>query len=272
MKKGLFLLIFLLLFPVSCFSELSVHFIDVGEGDSILVLSDGASLLVDAGPQEAGVTVNRYIHDSLGLSGLDYVLATHEHDDHLAGMPGALSGLTVGKIFTSPFVSMTYWLKSILPVLRQGNLELAQPVHLDSFPLGSAIVTFIIPDVNSDNPNNHSIVLRIDDGATSVLLAADIEGEAEIALLEQEINLKTDLLKVAHHGGDTSTCEAFLKAVDPQFAIISVGAGNKHGHPHAGPLNNLKNRNITVYRTDLFGTIIARSNGESWSFEVSKAR
>jgi competence protein ComEC len=115
-------------------------------------------------------------------------------------------------------------------------------------------------------------VLRVDYGENSVLLTADIEGEAETALLEQDFPVNADILKVAHHGGDTSTCEAFLKAVDPQFAVISVGKGNKHGHPHAGPLSNLKNRNVMVYRTDLYGNITAVSDGHGWTFKVSKAR
>jgi beta-lactamase superfamily II metal-dependent hydrolase len=116
------------------------------------------------------------------------------------------------------------------------------------------------------------LVLRIDYEKTSVLLTADIEGEAEMNLVNSGLPLKADVLKIGHHGGNTSTCEAFLKAVDPQYAVISVGKGNKHGHPHPEPLSNLEKKNVTVYRTDLFGTIVGTSDGEKWTFEVSKAR
>ena len=251
---------------------MKLHFIDVGQGDSILVQCDDASMLIDAGPLEAGPVVNRYIRNTVGLSKLNYVVATHEHDDHLYGMPDALSGLQVDCFYSSSAIPMTYWFKNILPRLHQDNLKILCPQSLDMIDLGNATVTFLNTLVVSDNSNDLSLVLRIDYSETSVLLTADIEGEAEMNLVDNNLPLKADILKVAHHGGNTSTCEAFLKAVDPQYAIISVGKGNKHGHPHPEPLSNLKKRNITIYRTDLFGTIVCTSNGELWTFEVSKAR
>lgn len=272
MKRIILFFLLLFVFPVSCHAELRIHFIDVGQGDSILVQCDGCSLLIDAGPVEAGTSVNQYLHQTLGLSDVDYLVATHEHDDHIGGICNALSGLTVGKIYTSSSIPVSFWLNNLLPVLNQSGLEIAIPANQESFHVGDAVATFLVPVIKSENANDYSVVLRIDYGGNSALLTADIEGEAETGLLDQGFNVNADLLKIAHHGGDTSTCEAFLKAVNPQFAVISVGKGNKHGHPHAGPLRNLANRNVTVYRTDLFGTIIAVSDGNNWIFEVSKAR
>lgn len=272
MKRILFAFLVILLLPCAARADLVLHFINVGQGDSILVQCDGASMLVDAGPADAGSVVNDYIRNKAGLSELDYVIATHEHDDHLYGMPDALTGLQVKKIYSPSSIPMTYWFESILPLLKQDSLDLLQPNGLDSFPLGNATITFLNTLTVSDNPNDLSLVMRIDYQETSVLLTADIEGEAEMNLVSNELPVRADVLKVAHHGGNTSTSEAFLKAVDPQYAVISVGEGNKHGHPHPEPLNNLEKRNVIIYRTDLFGTIVCTSNGESWTFEVSKAR
>ena len=271
MKKILFVLLFLLL-PHMASADLKLHFIDVGQGDSILVQCDGASMLVDAGPAEAGQTVNRYIRTAAGLEKLNYVVATHEHDDHLCGMPDALSGLKVDQVWSSSAVPMTYWFEKILPRLKQDGLNLLRPQASDTFPLGGAVVTFLNTLTASENPNELSLVLRIDYGQTSALLTADIEGEAEMNLVRSGLPLHADVLKVAHHGGNTSTCDAFLRAVAPRYAVISVGTGNKHGHPHPEPLSNLEKRNVIVYRTDLFGTVVGTSDGTDWSFEVSKAR
>ncbi len=271
MKRFLLALLLWAMFPHMAYADLVLRFIDVGQGDAVLVQCDGASMLVDAGPAEAGPVVNKYIR-SLGLAKLDYVVATHEHDDHLYGMPDALSGLQVGTVWSSPAIPITYWFEKILPRLDQEGLNMLRPKALDSFPLGNAAVTFLNTLAASENPNDLSLVLKIEYGQTSVLLTADIEGEAEMNLLDSGLPLKADVLKVAHHGGNTSTSEAFLKAVDPQYAVISVGKGNKHGHPHREPLSNLEKRNVAVYRTDLFGTVTGTSNGENWTFEVSKAR
>ena len=271
MKKFLLALLALMMLPHMARADLTLHFIDVGQGDSVLVQCGGASMLVDAGPAEAGAVVNAYIRNT-GLSELDYVVATHEHDDHLFGMPDALSGLRVGTVYSSPAVPMTYWFESILPRLRQESLVLLRPQSLESFALGDATVTFLNTLTASENPNDLSLVLRIDYGETSALLTADIEGEAEMNLVNSTAPLKADVLKVAHHGGNTSTCEAFVKAVDPRYAVISVGKGNRHGHPHSGPLSNLEKRDVIVYRTDLFGTVTGTSDGKNWTFGVSKAR
>ena len=123
---------------------------------------------------------------------------------------------------------------------------------------------------NAENANDLCIIVRIDYGQNSILLMADMEGEGEQFLLEQQTQLKADILKIGHHGGNTSTSEQFLKAVNPKIAIISVGTDNKHGHPHKEIINRLEKYNVTVYRTGVFGTIILTSNGTEWTVEVSK--
>ena len=262
----------LLLVSVRAAAELKVHFLDVGQGDAILVQCDGESLLVDAGPAEAGEKVNQYLKKTLESNALDHVIATHEHDDHLAGMPAALCGYSVGKVWSSRAVPLTWWFMNVLPNLKQESLLVVRPALGDSFSLGGARVTFINTLQEAMNPNDLSLVVRIDYGNNSVLLTADIETEAEQNMLENGAPLKADILKVAHHGGNSSSGEAFIRAVSPVIAVISVGEGNKHGHPHAEPLRCLEKNNIEIYRTDHFGTIICTGDGEKWIIDVMKSR
>lgn len=265
-------LLLLISIPVLSSAELKVHFIDVGQGDAILVQCDGENLLIDAGPVEAGDNVNQYLSDVMGLNKIHYVIATHAHDDHLAGMPSALDGLTVGHVYSSTAISSSYWFRTVLSVLKQDGLEISYPAFQDSFQLGGATVRFVNPMSAAENPNDLSLVVLIEYESNTVLLTADIEAEAETSMLACGVQLSADILKVPHHGGNTSCTEAFIRAVSPRIAIISVGTGNPHGHPHMEPLRTLEKYHATIYRTDLFGTIVCTSNGAEWIIEVSKAR
>ncbi len=258
--------------PALAFSELKVHFIDVGQGDAILVQCDGETLLVDAGSADAGETVNRYLTIIQRLENVDYVIATHEHDDHLGGMIIALHGLSVGHIYSSPLISSSYWFQTVLPILKQDSLDISYPAPMDSFKLGGATVTFVNTLTEAQSSNDSSLAIRIEYEDNSVLLTADIETEAEADMLRSGVPISSDVLKIAHHGGNTSCTEAFIRAVSPTIAIISVGAGNSHGHPHAEPLRMLEKQGVIIYRTDYYGTIICTSNGKEWTVEVSKAR
>ena len=274
MIKKLFCLALILICVCLCtesIAELQVYFIDVGQGDAIVVSCDGKYVLIDAGPVNAGIFVNNFLKEHLNISKLDGVIATHNHDDHIGGMPTALNGLTVDKVFTSPTVSMFYWFDSIQPVLRQETLEVTTPEVGDTMKLGDALLTFL----NSDNPilsiNNRSTVVRVDYGNTSFLLVGDAEGDEEQQLINSGVDLSADFLKIGHHGGLGSTGLDFLNAISPKCAIISVGANNDHGHPAQETLTLLENQHIEVYRTDLHGTITCISNGDTITIEIMKA-
>ena len=252
-------------------AELKICFLDVGQGDSILIQCDGNNMLIDAGPLEAGTKVNAWLKKN-NIEQLDYVIATHEHDDHLFGMPDALRGMKVNHIFTPPAIPLTYWFEQILPGLNQDSLSVTKPNPLDTFLLGNATVTFLNGTVWEAIPNDLSLVIRIDYGDNSALLAADLEGPGEEELLKRDVKLNADVLKIGHHGGNTSTTDAFIRAVNPQYAVISVGKDNKHGHPHGETLKKLEKYDTAVYRTDEFGTVTMTSDGTHWTVEVEKAR
>ena len=250
-----------------------IHFIDVGQGDAILVQCGGESLLIDAGPADAGATVNRYLRETLGTDSLNYVIATHEHDDHIGGMPSALSGFSVEQIWSSQAIPMSWWTDSILPGMKNQKTRIERPAPLTTFMLGGAMVTFINTMCGDASPNDLSLAVRIDFGYSSAIFTADIEADAEMDMLAKQVPLKASLLKVAHHGGNTSSSEAFIKAVSPEYAVISVGKGNKHGHPHDEPLRCLEKYKVSVYRTDEYGTILfSWDKDNKWKVEVKKTR
>ena len=268
--KALVLTFLMLLLEGSGCAELSIHMLDVGQGDALLILCDGQSLLVDAGPEETGTFVHNYVSQRITDNQLDYVIATHGHADHLGGMTEALRGFSIGQIYTPAAIPMSYWLNHILPKTKGGSFTVNKPQPKETFTLGTATIQFLNVLTEAEIENDLSLVIRIDYENTSVLLTGDLEGAGEISLLEAGADLKADVLKVGHHGGNTSTSDAFLKSVHPRYALISVGKGNKHGHPHQEVLTRLAKNSITVYRTDQFGTIIMTSDGQDWKAEVMK--
>ena len=252
-------------------AEMEIYFLDVGQGDAIVLTCDGQTALIDAGMILAGPVVNRFLKEDLNISELDAVIATHSHDDHIGGMQAALEGLSTKKIYSSPTISMFYWFENVQPVLRQKELEIQIPEQGDSIRIGKADLTFI----NSDDPlagiNDRSTVVRVDYGSTSFLLVGDAESAEEQRLLDSGVNLKADVLKVGHHGGLGSTSSAFLSAVSPSYAIISVGVNNDHGHPAKETLTLLEANSIDIYRTDRYGTVKCISDGETITIEIMKA-
>ena len=251
---------------------IKIHFIDVGQGDAILVQCNGESLLIDAGPAEAGRKVNQYLEDILGSDHLNYVIATHEHDDHIGGMPEALTGFSVGGIWSSSAIPISWWKNHVFPGMKEQSVQIKKPVFGDCFALGGAAVQFINPMEKAENANDLSLAIRITYGNSVVLLMADVETEAEQSILKTGIPLKADILKVAHHGGNSSSSEAFIREVSPDKAVISVGEGNKHGHPNDEPLRCLDKYHATVYRTDQSGTIVCSGNGALWTVKVERTR
>ena len=230
-----------------------VHVLDVGQGDSILVLADGNAMLIDTGTPDSGHTVADYL-TTLGISDLDYVVSTHLHSDHIGGFSTAVKGRQI-KTVAEPVLpenlkpdDTVYEIYTKAASDNQDNI--AQKVYWqdgDSFTLGKAQVQVLAPAGTEVNDlNDTSLVLRVQYENTVCLFTGDMEAEEEQALLERHPELKADLLKVAHHGSASSTSEAFLNAVQPAFAAISCGKDNDYGHPAQETLERLQKAGASI--------------------------
>ncbi len=261
------LLVFFALLPTGAdTSRLEVHFLDVGQGDCAIVLCDGESMVIDGGPRGASQYVYSYVHDTLRLSHIDYIVSTHPHLDHVGGLASVLNAAPVDLILTP----LTEWnSKAFNSMLKYAELQgtpLVVPREGDTLQLGCAVITILHcwPEaVQQSRTNDSSIVLRIDFGSTSFLFTGDAEDWSEYMMIDSRVNLKADVMKVSHHGSGTASTEEFLKAVQPEYAVISVGKNNEYGHPHRNVLDRLSSIGASVLRTDELGTIIIESDGEN---------
>lgn len=252
-------------------SSFAVHFIDVGQADCALVMCDGVYMLIDGGNAEDSDLVFSYLKKH-GIDHLDYLVATHAHEDHIGGLSGAAYAATVGTALSPVTEGSTKVFKNLVKSLEQQNVSLTVPQPGDSFPLGSAQVRVLGPVKAYEEVNDTSIVLSVTYGQTDFLFTGDMEAAAEADLVESGADLSATVLKVGHHGSSSSTSYRFLREVLPDYAIISVGEGNKYGHPNEEVLSRLADAEATVYRTDLCGTIIVESDGSSVTFQTEKNR
>ena len=246
--------------------ELSVHMIDVGQGDSILIRTDdGHAMLVDAGERDQGETVVSYLA-AQGIDRLDLVVGSHPHTDHIGGLQEVIESVETDLIWMPPLADEllpdTRTFENLLEAIDAGGIPLETPEVGERYQLGEAEVTVLGPnDPEDDNLNNQSLVLRVDFGGSSLLMTGDTEQPGEDLLLEGDLPVAADLLKVGHHGSNSSSGDDFLDAVDPAIALISCGEGNSYGHPHAEVLERLEAREIEIHRTDIEGSIVLISDG-----------
>lgn len=247
-----------------------VHFIDVGQADAALVACDGHFMLIDGGNAADSDLIYAYLQ-SQGADHLDYMIATHAHEDHIGGLAGALNYAQVDIAYCPVTEGSTKVFQNMVSYLERQGKSLSVPEPGDTFSLGSAQVEILGPVKEYDDANNTSIVLRIDYGETSFLFTGDMESDAEQDLIDSGANLSATVLKVGHHGSDTSSSYVFLREVMPRYAVISVGADNSYGHPTETVLSRLRDADAVVYRTDLQGTIVAESDGSTVTFRTEKA-
>lgn len=250
-------------------STLAVHFIDVGQADAALLLCGGQAMLIDGGNVADSSLVVSYLEQQ-GVAALDYVVCTHAHEDHVGGLSGPLNTCTAAHVLSPVTEYDSKAFRDFAKYTAAQGLELEIPAPGDTFPLGEAEVTVLGPVRDYGETNNTSLVLRVEFGETSFLFTGDMEREAEADLLEAGAELESTVLKVGHHGSDTSTSYPFLRAVAPRYAVISVGEGNSYGHPTEAALSRLRDADTTVYRTDLQGTVVAVSDGTSVSFTTGR--
>ena len=246
-----------------------VHFIDVGQADAALVICDGHAMLIDGGNAEDSDLVYSYL-ERHGVKHLDYMVASHAHEDHIGGLSGALNYATVGTAFCPVTEYSSKVFQSMVKYLDDQEKVLTVPEPGDRFTLGSAWVEILGPVKEYDDTNDTSIVLRIDYGETSFLFTGDMETGAEQDLMESGADVRATVLKAGHHGSDTSTSYQFLREVMPKYTVISVGEGNSYGHPSEEVLSRFRDAGTEVYRTDMQGHIIAVSDGKTVACHTEK--
>lgn len=247
--------------------NLSVSFIDVGQADSILIRNGNYNMLIDAGNNEDGEKLVNYFK-SLGIEEFTYVFATHPHEDHIGGMDDIINNFKIDNYYMSNKLSTTKTFMDVLDALDGRNLKYTVPNKGDTLKLGDANIKVIYPGDDKSNINDSSIVLKITYGKNSFLLTGDATSNVERKIYNEDI--KSDVLKVAHHGSSYSSTDVFLDRVKPYYAVISVGKNNIYNHPSNKTLEKLNKRNIKVYRTDLDGTITFASDGENLSVKALK--
>ena len=251
---------------------LTVHFIDVGQADCALLESGGEYMLIDGGNREDGRLVISYLEQQ-GVEELAAVVCTHAHEDHVGGLPSVLAVYPTHAVYapTRTYASMVF--DDFVYYADQQRLEITIPSPGDSWTLGETSVTVLGPVQSYADPNDTSIILRVEYGDTSFLFTGDMETSAENDMLDywgSRMSWETDVLKVGHHGSDTSTGYRFLNEVSPDYAVISVGKGNSYGHPADSTMKRLEQYTSSIYRTDLSSTVSVYSDGEK--LYVSKGK
>lgn len=245
--------------------QLQVHFIDVGQGDSILIqTSDSATALIDGG-YDNGMTL-AYLQQH-GIARIDVMIATHPHADHIGGLIEVMEALPVGEIWTSGAVHTTATFEAFLDTIAERQIPYHEGSIGINISVGDLQLAVLHAEPDAANLNDSSLVVRLDYGEVSFLFTGDAEAEAEHAMLTNVPDLlPVDILKVGHHGSYTSSSSDFLAAIQPEIAVYSAGAGNSYGHPHAETIANLRAVGATIYGTDIHGTVLIRSDGQT--FEV----
>ena len=250
----------------------AVHFVDVGQGDGAIVVCDGKTLVIDGGTAENGAKMVEYLQNTLHVSKVDFVIGTHPHADHIGGLPDVIRACKVKKLYSPVDEFEAKPFETMKRAADDKKLKITVPQAGQSFSLGRAKVEFLAPLGIYDNVNDLSLVVRITYGQTTFLFTGDAERPSEYDMTDSGEDLSAMVLKVGHHGSNTSTSYVFLRQVMPAYAIISCGKDNAYGHPHEEVLSRLADEGAVVYRTDECGTIVCRSNGAKVTVRTEKRK
>ncbi len=239
-------------------STLSVHYLDIGQGDSMLIRDGDKTMLIDAGTAQSEEKILAYLQER-GITALDVLLATHPHADHIGSMAAVLENFQVRQMIMTDCVHTTASFERLLNAIGQAGVAVTKAKPGVSFILGNARITILTANNGEEDMNDNSIVLRLTHEGNQFLFTGDASAQEEDILCRSGYSLRADVLKVGHHGSATSSGRAFLDQVRPETAVISVGAKNPYGHPTKVVLSRLEAIGAEIYRTDLNGTVTASS-------------
>lgn len=255
--------------PTSASGKLTVHFIDVGQGDATLIQCGGRSMLIDAGNEWHGTAVQNYL-EKQGVTRLDYVIGTHPDADHIGGLDVILYKFDCGTVLLPDVTNDTRAYDDVVQSMKSKSYRITPPVPGDTYTLGSASFTILAPNGDYGSElNDWSIGILLQNGSNRFLFTGDAGETAETDMLANGIDISADVYKAAHHGSRSSTSDAFFAAVNPTYSVISVGDGNTYGHPSAEVLNKFRSAGTQVFRTDEQGTIVAASDGTDITWNAS---
>lgn len=251
--------------------NLKIYFIDVGQADSILIEQNGKFMLIDAGNNDDGDLVVNYLKQK-GVTKLDYVIGTHAHEDHIGGMDDVVKNFDEEKILFPKVTATTKTFEDFANAVKSKDKKLYAPKSGETFEFANSSFEVLAPNSqNYDSANNYSIVIKLKYKNKAFLFMGDAEKISEDEILQKGYDVKSDLIKIGHHGSSTSTSDSFIKKVNPNYAVICVGKNNSYNHPKKTVMDRLKKYNIKVYRTDEQGTITVESDGDNISFDKEPA-
>lgn len=243
-------------------AEAEFHFIDVGQGDASMILTDEGCVVIDCGPTKAGEKIKNYI--GRYTDRIDCLVISHAHEDHMGSASTVLESFEIGEVIMTSFASDSSFFARSLDIIEEKDIPVVEAVFGETYIYGDIALRCIAPSRDLGDLNNNSIVMRAEVGNASAVFTGDIENEAEEILLTLASEyLPCDILKVPHHGSSSSSTAAFLDTISPRFAVISCGTGNSYGHPHLEVTDRLQERNIEYRRTDNNGDVVFKvtSNG-----------
>jgi len=248
-------------------NKLKIHYIDVGQGDSAIIEQNGHYMLIDAGTNACEQDLISYI-DNLNITKFDYIIATHAHEDHIGSMDAIINKYDVDKVLFAKHTSTTKTFENFATAVKNKGLKLYAPTVNEEFQFQDSKFIVLAPNSSKyEETNNYSIVIKVIYNENSFLFTGDAESLSEEEMLNNNLDLSADVLKVGHHGSKSSTSQNFLNTVNPKYAVISVGKDNDYNHPKQAVMNRLKNSNIIVYRTDEVGDITLTSDGNNITFD-----
>lgn len=255
-------------------AELSVHFIDVGQGDCTLVMCEGHNMLIDAGESDQGKKVVEYLK-AQNISRLDYVIGTHPHSDHIGGLRAVVeSDIKIDKIIMPKIpdeqVPTSYTYTKLLKAIINKGLTVTKADDSE-FDLGCAVINTYTPKKVYKNLNDYSVATKITHGGNSFLITGDLGKQSEKELINRGCNLSAKVLQAGHHGSRESSIKQFLEKVHPSYAVIQCGAGNSYGHPHDEALERISKYAEKIYRNDKDGTIVFESDGKGMNINFEKS-